>query len=1232
MNSKMHQTRYSAPACRSGSALVLTLLVVSLLMVLAVSFAAYVRMELRAVSQRAQRMQAQSMARLGLELALADLQQAAGVDQRVTAPASQLDGDPGSLTLEGVVQPFWTGSWESGSLPLDERAGGGPTQRERSFQSMNPLPSRQEIVQSARWLVSAPQGTVDPRTFVSAVDPSHYATLSGPACARSGVSAAPSADASTAAVLAVGLGDPGYVVTAPLQTVTDSAGGEGRYAYWVSDEGVKANVRLRDPAFETSPSDFVRHQLHHLTAQANDLRAVTGLNPGQPVPDFRNPGYDDFLDKLNGLGELVFQPDLTLDTAGATRLGADLTVHSAGVLANVREGGLREDLTAAFETPAAYEDFVDTKVDPVLDAPGVAKVYRRSVPSLFGRSYAENELVFTQLWQNFYNYYCLYKARYRSPNLSGGGTLSSLSGIGDPDSTAPTVQARLHAYPHRGGVGDYSGSATYGDKYLPVFLGVSLQVWLSSEKVTNHTAPVPPATTVVNTYRLRVHVEPRLVLYNPYNVHLEAPRDPDNPSQFLVLSFPAGVVQPQQLQMKVAVDGVVVRDDHYMLNGRSTPQGLPNFFDTLQTSSTEGWSLAPGEVRVFSMRTDEQDDGSNLFRSIVVSAEGEGRHLWKYMSEGQQVHNRDTGVWEGEVPDTAAVVVSTDGFELQRNNGRIQVVNRDPWPVAGGSPGKENVGRLGYDNEQRVAAASRNLGSIASLQTSGAPSRLIAVYTARVKGLRQQTLTDPDQLLIRPLFAGLSPFLTPFPSTLHNDHFDNELEVLPESTPGSGYELLITPAPPFRSFWGNHNTGKDGGDPTHLALFDVPRQPLLSLGQLMHASNQNHAYDEWFELQNIPTDMMLPVGGSLASPYVDLDALVSTRGVRSYHDKKYLLNEALFDQYFFSTVPPSDPDASWEAAWGEWFSGGNALTEASIQAGDYVLPNARMRVRTDKPVDLDALRDTRKAAGELMVQGAFNVNATSVAAWKALLRGLSGNQASVLEGNRFVGGLLAFPFYRLNSPVAVGFTGLGSAPSYEDPVNHPWGGVRSLTEDQMDALAEALVTEIKRRGPFLSVADFINRRLLPGNHASSALAHKGAVQAAIEATDINDHVVGGSLRVQPTALAADEENILPEVAPYTAVGIPGWLMQQDVIQALAPVLTARSDTFVIRTCGESGDARVWLEAVVQRVPDYLDAEDPALAASGLQAATPPSEVNAVNQRFGRAYRIQSVRWLNREDL
>ena len=70
---------------------------------------------------------------------------------------------------------------------------------------------------------------------------------------------------------------------------------------------------------------------------------------------------------------------------------------------------------------------------------------------------------------------------------------------------------------------------------------------------------------------------------------------------------------------------------------------------------------------------------------------------------------------------------------------------------------------------------------------------------------------------------------------------------------------------------------------------------------------------------------------------------------------------------------------------------------------------------------------------------------------------------------------------------------------------------------------------------------------------------------------------------------------------------------------------------MIRTYGDACnpvtgtiESRIWSEAFVQREPDYFDAEEPAEKS--------PAELNVVNARFGRRFRIVSFRWLTSADL
>jgi hypothetical protein len=128
----------------------------------------------------------------------------------------------------------------------------------------------------------------------------------------------------------------------------------------------------------------------------------------------------------------------------------------------------------------------------------------------------------------------------------------------------------------------------------------------------------------------------------------------------------------------------------------------------------------------------------------------------------------------------------------------------------------------------------------------------------------------------------------------------------------------------------------------------------------------------------------------------------------------------------------------------------------------------------------------------------------------------------------------------------------------------------------------------------------------------------GAIQSAIDASGFNRKFTYGSF---DKSLFPNPENIL---TPNTGTNTPGWLSQADVLTALAPSITPRSDTFIIRTLGEAKDsagkviATARLEAVVQRVPDWIDPTD--------DAALPPSELSSSqNKTFGRRFEVISVR-------
>jgi hypothetical protein len=120
---------------------------------------------------------------------------------------------------------------------------------------------------------------------------------------------------------------------------------------------------------------------------------------------------------------------------------------------------------------------------------------------------------------------------------------------------------------------------------------------------------------------------------------------------------------------------------------------------------------------------------------------------------------------------------------------------------------------------------------------------------------------------------------------------------------------------------------------------------------------------------------------------------------------------------------------------------------------------------------------------------------------------------------------------------------------------------------------------------------------------------------------------------------------------HVALGAPGNLLQSDLLEVIGSSLSTRSDTFTIRAYGEAantvGDsAKCWIEAVIQRVPEFMDAtnapetaaaspKNPASLAPGATTTgevTTSNQLTPVNQVLGRRFRIVSFRTLKPNEI
>ena len=211
----------------------------------------------------------------------------------------------------------------------------------------------------------------------------------------------------------------------------------------------------------------------------------------------------------------------------------------------------------------------------------------------------------------------------------------------------------------------------------------------------------------------------------------------------------------------------------------------------------------------------------------------------------------------------------------------------------------------------------------------------------------------------------------------------------------------------------------------------------------------------------------------------------------------------------------------------------------------------------------------------------------------------------------------------------VPYTGSPTAPS--DPKQ--WLNWRALTDTEIEELAVAMVKQVKLRGPFLSLSEFVNRRLEGNSGAAGERSVKGALQAALDDPDVS---INAGFRSEERKFSSTELSSMSPAFPLAAegpiaYGSSAYIDQADILRGFAEQITPRGDTFVIRTYGDSLDpqgkvmARAWCEAVVQRVPDYVDgADEPYVKAASLTSNS--------NKAFGRKFQLVSFRWLNSSEV
>lgn len=1166
-----------------------------LIVVIAIAMSGLAAIELRKSGASSPTAMARQNARLALIQAIGQLQRTMGPDQRVTASAEILSGKP--------KQPHWTGVWktnlEDGTsfFKRDDLAGG--LSDARSNGKFHP----EERVME--WLVS---GKDDP---------------------RSGTTENP--------VVLANLDDEDPITVSKLGILNAKGKLAGHHAWWTGDLGARANIGTRDPRSEQiatrgGPGSEAWFRL--MASQAADPSMMTG-----------GPDLDDA--EVSKLASTATLDLVTKDKSWSRKHSLDFTVSSFGVLADVAKGGLKRDLTAYFQSGGTIGPWRGipglADSDPLLGDAGEGKSRLAKNSPRFGllRDWARLDIPFSGK-----------NAASRLPETAVDASSASLSrtlALANETPVKLDGNTRSALQPILVEATNYTQMSTYQQ----------------------------PGGGNSRMFQMRQLMYPRVVLWNPYNVEMRT--DPaivmmqGNGRQELNTLTSSGFVV-QWLNFEGGRDTSFSNDFLGILNGKAYQDPYMGSYYFSIPATTFG----PGECLVFSPPKAAEYDGLSAYRkgpynlnNNVLICEAQPDPAKCYYVSGSDINTDGfpyllTHFWYApvgfNVNGSGVAYQSDDTRAIMKSVGSASTVTFEDFDKLPQLAVLSASLQYGAGKEPRIAWNTYNRMPMELLDRANPkPTVIPDVRTRESVRLRwfdehRSNVVGAGKLANTPFFeeALLANWNPRAPFAIRSP-WENIGGTLPVSGATGGPWFfgaftrdLFDQDVSWQEQMPLKKNGKCYGNPFgppqegtgRYVLFDVPRTEtgVLSLGQLQHAKISELVWHPSYAIGNSLADPRLGTGGNKGlnrTAAVAQDSSANKLG--GFHENqlgwsadtnraKNRSEWAATARTILANLPDSDNlvyDLSFEsnqALWDTYFlSSGTSSDKAAFARNPFgkPLPNARMKPARPT-VDEDAVADFHRAASALLVDGAFNVNSTRVEAWKTLL---ASTRACGYGGEDKV------PFPRVLDAPEGAWTDEASSTSEKT-----WAGYRELSSDEIDRLARAIVDEVKLRGPFLSLSDFVNRRL-----SEDETGRMGALEAAIRKAGLNSSLAAEYPLDNKTSLPdykhpdniSDATRLEQTLKPESkAWGAPAWLTQGDLLQVLGPALSARSDSFVVRAYGDAVDAkgavtaRAWCEAVIQRMPDPIHPDD-----SGINSRNAGDEKD-----FGRRLVIASFRWLSSEEI
>lgn len=1185
------------PKRSGGFALVIALSLMGFVLLLLLTFITITKVETGSSAQSQKMMEARQNAYLGVMVALGELQKKAGPDQRISARADVLTGS-GGVAENAMVNPYWLGLWQSDLEDWDTL-------------------SAQDRLDAAFWLVSGNEG-LEPG------DVGYVTPLT-------------EMDADAVTLMPeLATYDVGAVRVPAVAITTPTGAAVGHYAYYASGENAKALVTLRDPYEDSTDYNELRHAL--IVPQKNGIAYLDDLG-SFPTGD---PKLERLIDMSSDFETWVDGADADTRELRLAR-AYDLTTWSKGLLTDTKYGGLKRDLTQLFEIDASFDTHFpeqtygsETAYETAAKNPLTAHPYYFAEDSVFV-SGAPNWAVLRDYYQHYRDTTAgqedVHRVKSQAEEITASGSnnfkyLPYLAKNGFRQSS-----------PFTRDVLPYQADADGSDAEYDGYQFTSWVTPIISQIRFSHALEIQPRTNP-NENVLYLSLLPVFGISNPYNTGIELSDlglswqlNPRITLDFFYDDETTATVDFYQAEIYPEGNGAdftVKFDDTTLRPGQTNLQAFAGFTEAKDKKNAQGTGSA-GESN--NLRRDWTSVGrlgfplnatypnGNLF-GPVASTDGAvsladviaaGVTPTSHPQWGLSTDERDAitkAVAErGKTAVEITISYEESGslflFRDSKVDDRVFQHTRDLW-----RPGASSLDTYSRYFEKLEGAAEQD-----SLQTVSFAMLTVDEDGDALESDAMRNLVDTNFRSIYSDFdwdgdsdSSVGPFLsTHLGAVIYSN------SVSPQSN--------IDPYDIQQGFWGK---GIDVNGALRVVLFDRPRSPVISIGQLQHANLGRYHFDPTYIVGNSYASLRIPLSDTSVNDFGGVGGL-------KLFDWSYLVNDQIWDGYFFSSleIPYGSDDLD------------DLKATLADEALDTVMQNPRIEfipsdedrlLRYERIVNTDtgsAGFDTAafRSASEMWVNGAFNVNSTSVEAWKAILSASAD---------------LKIPTFaeRVNANTSVDESGviysrfsqhsLGAFDASDASSNSEfWGGYRKLSSAEISNLAEAIVEQVKTRGPFRSLADFVNRSL-----TNDESGKKGALQAALDVSggvnDFGDEAIDG----EPVQTFDDFDHLLSENLSATDrsnIGFAGYLLQGDLLQQLGPVMTVRSDTFKIRAYGDvvnpvtqEVESRVWCEVLVQRVPT------PVAFTGDTVEDTDMPEFIVPSSEFGRQFKILSFSWSDEE--